>query len=57
MKNLAKYIFAACAIMLTISNSQAQSVTTENGVGVNNINMQQAASRLNVDMIFDISDL
>ena len=57
MKNLAKYIFAACAIMLSINHSQAQGVTTENGVGVNNINMQQAASRLNVDMIFDISDL
>ena len=56
MKNFAKDLLTAAAITTLVSSS-AQSITTGNGVGVNNINMQQSDSRLNVDMIFDISDL
>ena len=56
MKNFTKYLLTAAAIT-TLFSVSAQSVTTDNGVGINNINMQQSDSRLNVDMIFDISDL
>jgi outer membrane protein OmpA-like peptidoglycan-associated protein len=57
MKTIIKYLLAANIAMAATFTSHAQSITTDNGVGVNDINMQKGATRLNVDMIFDISNL
>lgn len=57
MKHLSKYLFAACLLLLSLHYAQAQTTVTANGVTVKDITIEQNASRLDISMVFDMSNL
>lgn len=57
MKHITKYLFLACCTLLFALSSQAQNSVTANGVSVDNITMKQANGRLDIAMVFDMSNL
>lgn len=57
MKHITKYLFLACCTLLFALPSQAQNSVTANGVSVDDITMKQANGRLDIAMVFDISNL
>ena len=57
MKHITKYLFLACYTLLFTLSSQAQNSVTANGVSVDNITMKQANGRLDIAMVFDMSNL
>ena len=57
MKHITKYLFLACCTLLFALPSQAQNSVTANGVSVDDITMKQANGRLDIAMVFDMSNL
>ena len=57
MKHITKYLFLACCTLLFALSSQAQNSVTANGVSVDDISMKQANGRLDIAMVFDMSNL
>ena len=57
MKHITKYLFLACCTLLFALSSQAQNSVTANGVSVDNITIKQANGRLDIAMVFDMSNL
>lgn len=57
MKHITKYLFLACCTFMFALSSQAQNSVTANGVSVDDITMKQANGRLDIAMVFDMSNL
>ena len=57
MKHITKYLFLACCTLLFTLPSQAQNSVTANGVSVDDITMKQTNGRLDIAMVFDMSNL
>ena len=57
MKHITKYLLLACCTLLFALTSQAQNSVTANGVSVDDITMKQANRRLDIAMVFDMSNL
>ena len=57
MKQIYKYLFAAGFACCAATGAVAQSVVTTNGVMVSDIAIVPHDDRVNVDMLFDMSDL
>ena len=57
MKQIYKYLFAAGFACYVATSAMAQSVVTTNGVMVSDIAIVPHDDRVNVDMLFDMSDL
>ena len=57
MKQIYKYLFAAGFACFAATGAVAQSVVTTNGVMVSDIAIVPHDDRVNVDMLFDMSDL
>ncbi|MBQ2033023.1 MAG: DUF3868 domain-containing protein, partial [Alistipes sp.] len=57
MKHITKYLLLACCMLLFILTTQAQNSVTANGVSVDDITMKQANGRLDIAMVFDMSNL
>lgn len=57
MKHITKYLLLACCTLLFALTTQAQNSVTANGVSVDDITMKQANGRLDIAMVFDMSNL
>ena len=57
MKQIYKYLFAAGVVYGAVASAAAQGVVTTNGVTVRDITLAPHDGRMNVDMLFDESDL
>lgn len=57
MKHITKYLFLVCCTLLLTLPTQAQNSVTANGVSVDDITIQQANGRLDIAMVFDMSNL
>ncbi len=57
MKQIYKYLFAACIMCCAVGSVMAQSVLTTNGVMVSNVVLSPHDGRMNVDMLLDVSAL
>ena len=57
MKHITKYLLFACCTLLFTLTTQAQNSVTANGVSVDDITMKQANGRLDIAMVFDMSNL
>ncbi len=57
MKHITKYLLLACYMLLFVLPTQAQNSVTANGVSVDDITIKQANGRLDIAMVFDMSNL
>ena len=57
MKQIYKYLFAAGVVYGAVASAAVQGVVTTNGVMVRDITLVPHDGRMNVDMLFDVSDL
>ncbi|MBR4994903.1 MAG: DUF3868 domain-containing protein [Alistipes sp.] len=57
MKHLSKFLFIVCLMLISLHSTQAQNSVTVNGVAIEDITLTPSGSRLDISMVFDLSNL